>query len=80
MGITKLSLNKPKEALSWLMEAKLIANETKDKKMLTQINEQLSITQNKLGNPTKAGAGNKGKPKSEEHKRKISESLTAPMA
>lgn len=33
-----------------------------------------------IGNPTKAGAGNKGKPKSEEHKRKISESLTAPMA
>ena len=27
-----------------------------------------------IGNPTKAGAGNKGKPKSEEHKRKISES------
>ena len=33
-----------------------------------------------IGNPTKAGTGNKGKPKSEEHKRKISESLTAPMA
>lgn len=33
-----------------------------------------------IGDPAKAGAGNKGKPKSEEHKRKISESLTAPMA
>ena len=33
-----------------------------------------------ISNPAKAGSGNKGKSKSEEHKRKISESLTAPMA
>ena len=34
----------------------------------------------KIGNPSKAGAGNKGKAKSIEHRKKISESLTAPMA
>jgi len=33
-----------------------------------------------ISDPAKAGAGNKGKPKSEEHKRNISKSLTAPMA
>ena len=33
-----------------------------------------------ISDPAKAGAGNKGKAKSEDHKKNISKSLTAPMA